>query len=266
MHNDTSHSDTLQTSEPQGAEPQSITTAPTTQLGSGAMFDTLAPRYDLLNRLMSFGVDRRWRRKTVRSLALGAKARVLDLATGTGDLAIDIARRHPDCSVIGVDPSAGMLEVGRKKIAARGLSDRVTLEEGIGETLSFPNRHFDGATIAFGIRNCTDRAQTLRELRRVTRPGGRIAVLELGEPRKGLMAPLARFHIHQVVPRLGAFLSGAKEYRYLQESIEAFPPSEEFAALMESCGLHVLRVHPFSFGSCHLYLAEVPNAETELAN
>ncbi len=234
--------------------------------GSGAMFDRLADRYDLLNRLMSLGVDKRWRKRTVRELCLRPEARVLDLATGTADLAIDIARRHPEVRVVGVDPSVKMLERGRIKIAKAKLDDRVELQEGIGEALPFGDDVFDAVTIAFGIRNCTDRAQAIREMKRVTRPGGRIAVLELGEPKGSFMAPMARFHIHQVIPRLGAWISGAREYRYLQESIEAFPPSDEFAALMSSCGLRMLDLIPFSFGSCHLYLAEVPEVEEQLAN
>jgi demethylmenaquinone methyltransferase/2-methoxy-6-polyprenyl-1,4-benzoquinol methylase len=234
--------------------------------GSGAMFDRLADRYDLLNRLMSLGVDKRWRKRTVRELCLSPTARVLDLATGTADLAIDIATRHPQVQVVGVDPSVKMLERGRSKIAKAKLDERVSLQEGIGEALPFADGVFDAVTIAFGIRNCTDRAQAIREMKRVTRPGGRIAILELGEPRGGIMAPMARFHIHQVIPRLGAWISGAREYRYLQESIEAFPPSDEFAALMSSCGLRMLELVRFSFGSCHLYLAEVPGGEEGLAN
>lgn len=234
--------------------------------GSGAMFDRLADRYDLLNRLMSLGVDKRWRKRTVRELCLSPTARVLDLATGTADLAIDIANRHPQVHVVGVDPSVKMLERGRSKIARARLDERVSLQEGIGEALPFDDGVFDAVTIAFGIRNCTDRAQAIREMKRVTRPGGRIAILELGEPRGGIMAPMARFHIHQVIPRLGAWISGAREYRYLQESIEAFPPSDEFAALMTSCGLRMLELIRFSFGSCHLYLAEVPGGEEGLAN
>lgn len=234
--------------------------------GSGAMFDNLAPRYDLLNRLMSLGVDKRWRRRTVQSLALRPGYQVLDLATGTGDLAIDIATRNPEVEVVGVDPSVKMLAIGRAKIAKKGLDARITMQEGIGEDLPFEDNRFDAVTIAFGIRNCTDRAQAIREMKRVTRPGGRIGILELGEPRGGIMAPLARFHIHQIIPRLGAWLSGAKEYRYLQESIEAFPPAEEFVELIEACGLHMLELVPFSFGSCHLYLSEVPEEESSRAN
>ncbi len=228
-------------------------TAPAPAPGSGAMFDRIARRYDLLNRVMSFGVDRRWRRRTVAALALPEGAsKVLDVATGTGDLAIAIARRHPQAEVIGVDPSAKMIEVGGKKL--RALADRVRLTLGDAQALDFPDGTFDGVTIAFGIRNVPDRAAGLREMTRVCRPGGRVAILELGEPKGGLMAPLARFHIRQVVPRVGALLSGAREYRYLQSSIAAFPPAAEFADMMKAAGLAVLEVVPLTFGVCNLYL------------
>jgi demethylmenaquinone methyltransferase/2-methoxy-6-polyprenyl-1,4-benzoquinol methylase len=236
------------------------------QLGSGAMFDSVANRYDLLNRIISLGVDKRWRRRTVRSLPLYPGSRVLDLATGTGDLAIDIAKRHPGTQVVGVDPSENMLEVGRGKIAKLGLTDRIEMKTGIGEDLPFEDDVFDAVTIAFGIRNCTDRAQALREMARVTRPGGKIAILELNEPSGSVFSPFARFHVHHVVPRLGALLSGSREYRYLQKSIAAFPPASEFAALMEECGLKMEELVPFSFGSCHLYVASVPEKSPSGAN
>ncbi|MBK9031505.1 MAG: bifunctional demethylmenaquinone methyltransferase/2-methoxy-6-polyprenyl-1,4-benzoquinol methylase UbiE [Myxococcales bacterium] len=221
--------------------------------GSGQMFDRIARRYDLLNRMMSFGVDKRWRKRTVAALALPATAsRVLDVATGTGDLAIDIARRHPQAEVIGVDPSANMIAVGAGKVAR--FDGRVELTLGDAQALAFDDASFDAVTIAFGIRNVPDRALGLREMARVCKPGGRVAILELGEPRKGVMAPLARFHIRQVVPRVGALLSGSREYRYLQTSIAAFPPPDEFAAMMTEAGLDVLEVVPLTFGVCNLYV------------
>jgi ubiquinone/menaquinone biosynthesis methyltransferase len=142
--------------------------------GSGQMFDRIARRYDLLNRLMSFGVDKRWRKRTVAALQLpvDGPSRVLDLATGTGDLAIDIARRHRGAHVIGSDPSVGMLDVGRHKIIDRRLEGRVELEVGDAQQLRFEDDSFDGCTIAFGIRNVPDRAAALREMARVVRPGG----------------------------------------------------------------------------------------------
>jgi demethylmenaquinone methyltransferase/2-methoxy-6-polyprenyl-1,4-benzoquinol methylase len=223
--------------------------------GSGAMFDKIAARYDAMNRVLSFGLDRGWRRRTVRALALGDRPRVLDLATGTGDLAVDIARFHPDATVIGLDPSRQMLAIAQQKLATRRLADRVTLVRGDAQHLPYRDGELDAATIAFGIRNVPDRLAALREMARVVRPGGRVAVLELGEPRRGVLARAARFHTRHVVPRLGALLSGAREYRYLQRSIAAFPPSAEFAALMEQAGLHVIEVAPLTFGVCTLYVA-----------
>jgi len=231
-----------------------VSTAPAPN-GSGAMFDAIAARYDLVNRVISFGVDQSWRKKTVRALSLRAGARVLDIATGTADLALLIAEAEPSAEVVGLDPSIAMLEVGRQKVENRGLSSRITLVEGGAEALPFPDDSFDAVSIAFGIRNVPDRARALAEMARVTRPGGRVAVLELSEPRKGPLASLARFHVHTLVPHVGALLSRAPEYRYLERSIAAFPPVEEFATLMERSGLTRLEVLPLTFGVCHLYVA-----------
>jgi demethylmenaquinone methyltransferase / 2-methoxy-6-polyprenyl-1,4-benzoquinol methylase len=229
--------------------------------GSGEMFDRIAPRYDLLNRLMSLGLDRRWRRKTVAALGLDDErapgripGRILDLATGTADLAVAVAVRHASVRVVGVDPSAGMLGVGRDKIARAGLAERVSLSIGDAQELGFEDDAFDGVCMGFGIRNVPDRPRALAEMARVTRPGGRIAILELSEPRRGVMGTLARFHIRVLVPRMGALLSGSREYRYLQESIAAFPPADEFAQMMRDAGIEVLGVHALSFGACHLYV------------
>jgi demethylmenaquinone methyltransferase / 2-methoxy-6-polyprenyl-1,4-benzoquinol methylase len=225
-------------------------------LGSGAMFDRIAARYDTVNRVLSLGLDQRWRRRVVRALGdLGEHPRVLDVATGTGDLAIEIARTWPGATVVGLDPSPGMLAIAGKKLAKRGLADRVTLVEGDAQALPQQSCEMDAATIAFGIRNVPDRGLGLRELARVVRPGGRIAVLELGEPKRGLLAAAARFHSHHFVPRIGALLSGSREYRYLQRSVAAFPPAEQFAELMRASGLKVLEVSPMTFGVCTLYLA-----------
>jgi len=223
--------------------------------GSGAMFDGIAARYDLLNRLISFGIDQRWRRATARALALTNGARVLDLATGTADLGIGIAQAVPDAQVIGLDPSARMLEVGERKAARAGLGERMSFVQGDAQALPFESNSFDGVCIAFGIRNVPDRMQALREMARVTKPGKRVAILELSEPSGGLLGAIARFHVHTVVPTLGAFLSGAREYRYLQRSIAAFPPAKTFAAGFASAGLDVLEVRPLTFGVCHLYVA-----------
>jgi demethylmenaquinone methyltransferase / 2-methoxy-6-polyprenyl-1,4-benzoquinol methylase len=232
------------------------TSLTTTRDGSGAMFDGIAHRYDLVNRVISLGIDQSWRKKTVRALELKPGARVLDLATGTADLAIMIAKLHPHVTLVGVDPSAKMLEVGQKKLVLQQLNERIELRVGDAQSLDLESRSFDGVSIAFGIRNVPDRLQGLREMARVTKPGGRIAILELSEPRGGILGPLARFHVHSVVPAVGALLSGAKEYRYLQRSIAAFPPARDFEALMVEAGLRIVASTSLTFGVCHLYVGE----------
>ena len=222
--------------------------------GSGVMFDAIAERYDRLNRILSLGLDRGWRRRAVRAMNLSARAKVLDLATGTGDLAIEIAESVPETTVVGVDPSAGMLREGRNKLERLGLSDRVTLQQGSAEVLPFNDATFDAVGIAFGIRNVGDRALALKEMVRVTKPGGRIVVLELGEPR-GLLGLGARFYLHQLVPRIGAVLSGSREYRYLQKSIAAFPDAASFGRLMEQCDLEIVELASLVFGVANLFVA-----------
>jgi demethylmenaquinone methyltransferase / 2-methoxy-6-polyprenyl-1,4-benzoquinol methylase len=228
--------------------------------GSGAMFDAIAGNYDLVNRIISLGVDQSWRRRAVRAMNLEGEARALDLATGTGDLAIMIARMAPRARVVGLDPSPKMLAVGTKKVQGEDLAERVTLEVGDAQAIDAPDASFDATSIAFGIRNVPDRPRALREMARVVRPGGRVVILELAEPTTPILGALARWHIHSVVPAIGAFLSGAREYRYLEKSIAAFPPREEFAAMMQGCGLDVLEAAPLTFGVASLYVA-TPRAE-----
>ena len=220
--------------------------------GSGAMFDRIAHRYDLLNRLMSFGLDRSWRKQLMGSMP--TEGRILDVATGTADVAIAMAEKHAQRNVVGLDPSRGMLDVGETKINRRTLTDRVTLVQGDAQSMEFPSDHFAGATIAFGIRNVPDRLQGLREMARVVKPGGPVAVLELSEPRGGLMAPFARFHVHHFVPLMGWLLSGRKEYRYLQTSVAAFPPAHDFAEMMKEAGLNNIEIKRMTFGVAHLYI------------
>ncbi len=226
------------------------------RLGSGAMFDAIAARYDRVNRVLSMGLDGRWRRLTVEALAPVRPCRVLDVATGTGDLALAAARRFPEAEVIGLDPSAGMIAVGMGKLGP--LAGRVRLEVGDAQGMPYGDGSFDAACMGFGIRNVPDRPLALRELRRVLRPGGRLAILELSEPRRGVLAAIARLWIRRGVPRVGAWLSGDREYRYLQESIAAFPPPEDFAATMGEAGFVEVRVRPLTFGVCCLYVGVAP--------
>jgi demethylmenaquinone methyltransferase / 2-methoxy-6-polyprenyl-1,4-benzoquinol methylase len=226
--------------------------------GSGEMFDRIARRYDLLNRLLSLGLDQSWRRRTIDALGLSPAGRLLDVATGTADVAILAARRVPGLTVVGVDPSRAMLAIGREKVERAGLSGNVTLAEGNALALPFPLAAFDAVTIAFGIRNVADRGAAVREMARVTRPGGRIGVLELIEPRGRPWSAPARLWVRRGVPIVGAILSGAWEYRYLQRSIAAFPPPDEFLGVMAGAGLAAVSSRPMAFGSCCLFVGRVP--------
>lgn len=243
--------------------------APVPRAGSGEMFDNIAQRYDLLNRIISLGLDQSWRRKTVKALGLTPGATVLDLATGTGDLAMMIAELHPEARVIGTDPSKGMLEVADRK--ARAAGSKVAFRAGDAQTIELADHSVDAISMAFGIRNVPDRARALREMARVTRPGGRVAILELSEPARGegegaaipgrapswaqgALSALARFHIHSVVPAVGGVISGRREYGYLQRSIAAFPPPERFAALMDESGLEVVEIELLTFGVACLFV------------
>ncbi len=222
--------------------------------GSGQMFDQIAKRYDLLNRMISMGLDRGWRRRLVNAVGKNPQGEILDVATGTADVALDVARRYGEMKVTGLDPSTGMLEVGQQKVQSLDLQDRVELVEGDAQSMDFESNRFDASCISFGIRNVPDRALGLSEMNRVTKKGGAIVVLELSEPEGGLLAPFARFHVHVVVPTLGALISGSKEYRYLQKSVKAFPPATEFAEMMSAAGINDVEVQRLSFGAAYLYI------------
>ena len=229
------------------------------RLGSGEMFNDIAPRYDRLNRIMSFGVDKSWRKKLVRALGdMGQGDIVLDVATGTADVALDIARARPEATITGLDPSTEMISIGRRKVASRELSERIELIIGDGQELPFENAHFAGTCISFGIRNVPDRMRCLQEMARVTRPGKRVVVLELTEPRGGILSPFARFYVRHILPRIGGFLSGSKEYRYLQASIAAFPSPSEFAEMMREAGLRDVSFKRLTMGTAHLFVGTVP--------
>ena len=226
--------------------------------GSGAMFDKIAKRYDLMNRLISFGLDKLWRSRLLKALGpLKPSDTTLDVASGTADVALAIANKIKGIKVIGLDPSSGMLEVGKKKVERIGLTSDIELIVGDAQNMPFEDNVFAASCISFGIRNVPDRLLGLKEMTRTTRPGGRVVILELSEPQGGLLSPFARFHIHHLVPWLGSLLSGSKEYRYLQASIAAFPAPQAFADLMAEAGLNNIEVHPMTFGVAHLYVGHV---------
>jgi demethylmenaquinone methyltransferase/2-methoxy-6-polyprenyl-1,4-benzoquinol methylase len=220
------------------------------------MFDRIAPRYDLLNRLLSAGVDARWRSRAVDVLGLGPEARLLDLCTGTADLLIEALRRGPERRGIGVDLSAAMLVRGATKLARGGWGQRAGLACGDGERLPLAAGAFDGALVSFGIRNIGDPTAALRELLRVLRPGGRLVVLEFSMP-PGLLGPLYRFYFGQVLPRVGGLLSGDPgAYAYLPASVARFPAPEAFAALMTTSGFERVEMTKLTGGVAYVYGGE----------
>lgn len=222
-----------------------------------AMFDAIAPRYDLLNRLLSLGVDRRWR---AEALALAVRARpkdVLDVATGTGDLAIALSSALPEAEVLGVDFAAGMLEVARHKAAAAG--NRLRFEEADGSALPYADGSFDLVTIAYGLRNFADIDGGLREFRRVLRSGGMLLVLEFPPPPDGVFGRLFRFYFRRVVPWLGGVVSGRPSaYAYLPASVAAFPAPEALADRMRQAGFDHVHHRMQTFGVSALHRGEVP--------
>lgn len=200
-----------------------------------SLFNKVAKHYDSLNTFLSLGMDRGWRRRLAGEVR-GA-ARILDVATGTGEVAIETVDTLPDASVTGVDPSREMLELARKKILSHGLSGRIALSQCRAESLPFKDNSFDAVTIAFGIRNTVDPGAALSEMRRVLKPGGKAAVLEFAIPRNRLFAPLYLFYFRNVLPLVGSAFGTRSEYRYLSDSTSAFPQREGFLKLMADAGL-----------------------------
>jgi demethylmenaquinone methyltransferase/2-methoxy-6-polyprenyl-1,4-benzoquinol methylase len=242
---------------------------PPPDYGSGQMFDSIAPRYDLVNRVLAMNMDVGWRKVMVQQVKERAvkSPRILDLATGTADVAILLADGIPESTVIGVDPSNNMLQVGRVKVKDRQLDGRIELREKDAQNLmdSLDEKSFDAATMSFGIRNVPNREKALCEIHRVLRPNSVFCILEFSEPDEGsgMMGYLARIFIRHLVPVLGGIVSGApREYLHLQNSIKDFPSPKEFGALMESleCGedgrgaFRLDELIQMNFGSVQLYV------------
>ncbi len=222
-----------------------------------AMFDRIARFYDGTNRILSLGLDRYWRRKALDRLDIQAGGRYLDVGAGTADVAIAIVRREPTARVVGLDPSVGMLSIGREKIAGLGLSDAVTLIPGDALDLPFPDSTFDGVIIAFCIRNVTDRRRALREFRRVLTPGGRLVILELTDPVGRLMRPLFRIYSNVVMPAITKVTSSASAYRYLTDSMMDFPPAERFSGIVGEAGFTNASFTRLTGGIVTIFRAEV---------
>jgi demethylmenaquinone methyltransferase/2-methoxy-6-polyprenyl-1,4-benzoquinol methylase len=221
------------------------------------MFDAIAGRYDLLNHLLSAGIDRRWRRLAIASLALTGRERVVDLCTGTADLAIAARMAVPPAArVVGVDFAAAMLRVGHEKIRARHIGDRVALIRGDASRIPVASGSVDAVTIAFGIRNVQDAGAACAEMHRVLAPGGRLAILEFGVPRTPGVRQAYRWYFNRVLPRIGRLVSRHDAaYGYLPASVEAFAPPEVFARTLESAGFIDVEVRALTFGIVSLFTA-----------
>lgn len=229
-----------------------------------SMFDRIAPRYDLLNRVLSAGTDVRWRRAAVDALALRGPARVLDLCTGTADLLIEVLARDPRHTGLGLDLSHAMLARGLPKLERRGLARRAALVSGDAEQLPLPAARFDAALVSFGIRNVGDALQALRELARVLRPGAPLVVLEFALP-PGPLGALYRFYFGRLLPLVGGFVSGDPgAYSYLPASVARFPTPEAFGALMEQAGFGRVTRRRLTGGIAYIHRGEAPSGPAAL--
>lgn len=221
------------------------------------MFGAIAPRYDFLNRMLSFGIDRRWRKKTVRLLKYRDGSRILDVATGTGDVALEIARSTPSSvKITGADFCPEMVDLGRIKAAQSPYADRIDFRVAPCEDLPFPDNTFDSITIAFGIRNVVDRKLGLAEMWRVLRPGGRMLILEFSTPRSRLFRQMYYFYFRRLLPLIGGIFSKYNAYRYLPESVLEFPSHEEFAGMIEDAGFRSVHIRELTFGIATIYAAD----------
>ena len=222
------------------------------------MFDAIAPRYDLLNGVLSAGLDRYWRRRAIRSLAFTGRETLLDVCTGTGDVAIAAARSAQGAAqVLGVDFAGAMLTRARQKVSDRQLSARVRVVRGDAMNLPVASASVEGVTIAFGIRNVADPESACRELLRVLRPGGRLAILEFGLPVVPAVRPLYLWYFRNVLPRIGRTVSRHDAaYSYLPASVGAFPWGEAFADILRGQGFNNVKARPLSFGIVYLYTGQ----------
>jgi demethylmenaquinone methyltransferase/2-methoxy-6-polyprenyl-1,4-benzoquinol methylase len=238
-----------------GETGQSVDKAPQKIAG---MFDAIAGRYDLLNTVLSGGLDRYWRRRAIAALKLTGRERLLDVCAGTADVAIGAARSANGAArVVGVDFSASMLAHGLVKVKSAGLSGRIQLVQGDAMSLPAGNDSVNAATIAFGIRNVQKPEIACRELSRVLRPGGRIAILEFGTPSNPFFAPVYQWYSRNILPRIGRAVSRHEgAYTYLPESIGSFAYGDDFAAILRSSGFSHVEARPLMFGAVYLYTGQ----------
>ncbi|MBP3270549.1 MAG: bifunctional demethylmenaquinone methyltransferase/2-methoxy-6-polyprenyl-1,4-benzoquinol methylase UbiE [Bacteroidales bacterium] len=224
------------------------------------MFDSIAKDYDSLNHIMSLSIDKIWRRKAIRKIQdAGDSPRVLDVACGTGDFSIAIAKAIGNSRIIGVDISKEMLEVMRGKVLKNNLESIISQEVGDGEDLRFPENSFDRVVNAFGIRNFEDRDKGLREALRVLRPGGRLVILELSRPRNWVIRWFYDLYFMNILPKIGGKVSGDKKaYLYLPASVKAFPGKKEFMERMRGAGFVNITHRALTLGICRMYCGDKP--------
>lgn len=219
------------------------------------MFNNIAARYDFLNHLLSMGIDKGWRRKAIAEVKEVNPNVILDVATGTGDLAIAASKIKPQ-HIVGVDIAEQMLEVGRKKIKEKGLDKVITLQSGDSEALPFVEGAFDAITCAYGVRNFEHLEAGLRDMNRVLRTGGKVAILEFSQPQKFPVKQIYKFYFKNILPLLGKMVSKhSRAYTYLPESVMAFPEGKKFCEILERCGFKDAKARPLTFGITTLYTA-----------
>jgi demethylmenaquinone methyltransferase / 2-methoxy-6-polyprenyl-1,4-benzoquinol methylase len=221
------------------------------------MFDNIAYRYDFLNRFLSVGIDMQWRKKAIKQLKDMDPKIILDVATGTADVAIMTARILQPEKIIGIDISDGMLSFGRKKVERLGLGKIIELLNGDSETIKFEDNSFDAVTVAFGVRNFQHLEKGLSEIKRVLRPGGKLVVLEFSKPKTVLVKQLYQVYMNVVAPNMGKLFSKNRNaYKYLDESIKKFPEGKNFTTILDNLGYTNTYCKPLSFGICSIYCGE----------
>ena len=219
------------------------------------MFDSIAGKYDFLNHFLSMGIDKGWRRKAIKEIAAVKPQTILDIATGTGDLAIAASKINPQ-KIVGIDISEGMLEVGKKKIKSLNLDNIITLQKDDSESLTFEDNSFDAITCAYGVRNFENLVAGLKEMNRVMKPGGKLAILEFSHPKQFPVKQLYQFYFKYILPTLGKMVSKHKSaYTYLPESVMAFPEGKRFCEILTDCGFKNAKARPLTLGITTLYTA-----------